>query len=189
MKEKNLIRVIIYLLTIIGANIVTARYGTFQLGVFLIPFGSFFIGLTLVMRDMVQNVYGRKKTYGFIALALILSAVSSRVLGDPLWIVMASTVTFLVSETIDTEIYTRFKIPFIRRVMYSGVASGFLDSALFVIIGISPFGMGFIEWTDVPYAILGQWMIKVLMQLVVAGSIRQIVMKLGIYEPNISDVR
>ena len=102
---------------------------------------------------------------------------------------MASTVTFLVSETIDTEIYTRFKISFIRRVMYSGVASGFLDSALFVIIGISPFGMGFIEWSDVPYAILGQWMIKVLMQLVVAGSIRQIVMKLGIYEPNISDVR
>lgn len=62
MKEKNLIRVIIYLLTIIGANVVTARYGTFQLGVFLIPFGSFFIGLTLVMRDMVQNVYGRKKS-------------------------------------------------------------------------------------------------------------------------------
>src|SRR5699024_12642338 len=93
------------------------------------------IGLTLVMRDNIQNVYGRKKTYGFIALALILSAVSSRVLGDPLWIVMASTVTFLVSETIDTEIYTRFKIPFIRRVMYSGVASGFLDSALFVKIG------------------------------------------------------
>src|SRR5699024_7430877 len=81
---------------------------------------------------------------------------------------------FLVSETIDTEIYTLFKIPFIRRVMYSGVASGFLDSALFVIIGISPFGIGFIEWSDVPYAILGQWMIKVLMQLVVAGSIRQI---------------
>ena len=35
---------------------------------------------------------------------------------------------------IDTEIDTRFKIPVIRRVMYSGVASGFLDSALFVII-------------------------------------------------------
>src|SRR5699024_12174515 len=108
MKEKNLIRVIIYLLTIIVANVVTARYGTFQLGVFLNPFGSFFIGLTLVMRDMVQNVYGSKKTYGFIALALILSAVSSRVLRDPLWIVMPITLTFLVSESIVTEIYTRF---------------------------------------------------------------------------------
>lgn len=184
-----MIRVAIYLLSIIVANVLAAKFAPLELGVFLIPWGTFFIGLTLVMRDMVQNVYGRKKTYLFILLALVLSAISSHLLGDALWVVFASALSFLISETTDTEIYTRLKIPFVRRVLYSGVASGFLDSTVFIIVGLSPVGLGFVPWEAVPYAILGQWITKVLMQLIVAGGIRQVVMKLGIYEPNITEIR
>lgn len=181
-----MIRVTIYLLSIIVANYLATVYEPLNLGVFIIPWGTFFIGITLVMRDMVQNVYGRKKTYGFIVLALILSAVTSLVLDELLWVVLASTLSFIISETADTEIYTRFKIPFVTRVLYSGVVSGFLDSSVFVIVGISPLGLGFVPWSLVPYAILGQWVTKVVMQLVVAGGIRQVVIKMGIYEPNIT---
>ncbi|MDS9471606.1 VUT family protein [Sporosarcina pasteurii] len=182
-------RISIYLLSIVLANVITARFAPLDLGLFIIPYGTLFIGLTLVMRDMVQNRFGRFNTYLLIVFALILSAISSYLLGDALWVVFASTLSFIVSETADTEIYTRFKLPFVRRVFYSGVVAGFLDSALFVIIGIGPLGLNFVPWELVPYAILGQWVAKVLMQLIVAGGIRQVVIKMNIYEPNISDVK
>lgn len=181
-----MIRVAIYILSIVIANVLAAKFAPLELGVFIIPWGTFFIGITLVMRDMVQNVYGRKRTYILIVVALIISAITSHLLGDELWIVFASVLSFAISETTDTEIYTRFKLPFVKRVLYSGVASGFLDSAVFVIAGISPLGLGFVPWELIPYAILGQWITKVVMQLVVAGGIRQLVIKMGIYEPNIT---
>ncbi|ARJ40315.1 hypothetical protein CSV71_09785 [Sporosarcina sp. P21c] len=180
-------RITIYLLSIILANVITARFAPLELGPLIIPYGTLFIGLTLVMRDMVQNRFGRRQTYILIAVALLLSAVTSHLLGDQLWIVFASTLSFIVSETADTEIYTRFKLPFVKRVLFSGVVAGFLDSSLFVIIGIGPLGLNFVPWELVPYAILGQWIAKVLMQLIVAGGIRQVVIKLNIYEPNISE--
>ena len=185
----NVYRVLIYLLSIVLANVITAKFAPMELGLFIIPYGTLFIGLTLVMRDMVQNKYGRTKTYMWIAIALALSAITSHLLGDALWIVFASTLSFIISETTDTEIYTRFKFPFVKRVMVSGIVSGFLDSSIFVIIGIGPLGLGYVPWELIPYAIAGQWVAKTLMQLIVAGGIRRFVMKLGIYEPNISEVQ
>lgn len=184
-----MIRIAIYLLSIILANVITARFVPFELGPLIIPYGTLFIGLTLIMRDMVQNRFGRLRTYILIVIALILSALSSYLLGDELWVVFASTLSFILSETADTEIYTRLKITFIRRVFYSGVVAGFLDSSVFVIIGIGPLGLGYVPWALVPYAILGQWVAKVVMQLIVAGGIRQVVIKMNIYEPNITDIR
>ncbi|MEI3613238.1 VUT family protein [Pseudogracilibacillus sp. SO30301A] len=182
-------RIAIYLLSIILANVITARFAPLELGPLIIPYGTLLIGLTLVMRDMVQNRFGRLRTYLLIGLALILSALSSYLLGDPLWVVFASMLSFIISETADTEIYTRFKFPFVKRVMYSGVVAGFLDSAVFVIIGIGPLGLAFVPWGLVPYAIIGQWVAKVVMQLVVAGGIRQVVIKMDLYEPNITDIK
>ena len=182
-----MIRVGIYLLSIILANVITARFAPLELGPLIIPYGTLLIGLTLVMRDMVQNRFGRLQTYLLIGLALVLSALSSYLLGDPLWVVFASTLSFIISETADTEIYTRFKLPFVKRVMFSGIVAGFLDSAIFVIIGIGPLGLEFVPWNLVPYAILGQWVAKVVMQLVVAGGIRRVVIKMDLYEPNITD--
>ncbi|HLQ95773.1 MAG TPA: VUT family protein [Pseudogracilibacillus sp.] len=179
-------RIGIYLLSIILANVITARFAPFEIGPLIIPYGTLFIGLTLVMRDMVQNRFGRARTYVLIGVALILSAVSSYLLGDELWVVFASTLSFIISETADTEIYTRFKLPFVRRVFYSGIVAGALDSGVFVIVGIGPLGLQYVPWVLVPYAILGQWIAKVVMQLLVAGGIRQLVIKMNIYEPNIS---
>jgi hypothetical protein len=184
-----MIRISIYLLSIILANVITARFAPMEIGPLIIPYGTLLIGLTLVMRDMVQNRYGRMRTYILIGLALVLSAISSYLLGDPLWVVFASTLSFIISETADTEIYTRFKLPFVRRVMYSGIVAGFLDSAIFVIVGIGPLGLAYVPWSLVPYAILGQWVAKVVMQLVVSGGIRQVVIRMGLYEPNITDFK
>ncbi|OLS39898.1 VUT family protein [Bacillus sp. MRMR6] len=157
-------RILFYLLAIVTANVVTAAFAPLHLGVFIIPMGTFLVGATFILRDLVQNKYGRKKTYEFIGLALLLSGLVSFYLGDTLLIVMASAISFLVSETTDTEIYTRLKLPMSWRVFYSGLVGGLLDSIIFVIIGLSPVGAGFLPWEAVPFAIAGQVIVKTIIQ-------------------------
>lgn len=160
------IYVLLYLLAIIFANVITASYDPLKFGSLIVPAGSFLIGVTFIFRDLVQNAVGRKNVYLIIGAAMVLSAVTSSALGDTLWIVFASALTFVFSETTDTEIYSRLKLPMSLRVLYSGVAGGVLDSVIFVIIGLSPLGANFLPWDVVGYAIAGQIVVKVVMQLI-----------------------
>lgn len=161
-----MLRVLIYLISIVTANVITAATMPLEFGILIIPMGTFFAGATFIFRDLVQNKYGRKKTYLFILTALILSAVVSFFLGDTLMIVAASALSFIISETADTEIYTRLNLPIAWRVFYSGLGGGFLDSVVFVIVGLSPLGAGFIPWEAVPIAILSQVLAKTLIQMI-----------------------
>lgn len=171
-EEMKYFVLICYLLAIVSANVVTAGSQPIQFGLFIIPAGTFIVGATFILRDLVQNYIGRKQVYLLIFLAMVLSAVTSYSLGDQLWITFASVLTFLVSETTDTEIYTRLKLPFSLRVLYSGIVGGFLDSIIFVVVGLSPLGANFIPWNAVGYAILGQIIVKTLIQLIASGGIR-----------------
>lgn len=167
-------RIVFYLISIILANVITAAFAPLQFGVFIVPMGTLLIGATFIFRDLVQNKYGRKKTYGLIGVALILSAVVSYLLGDTLIIVLASAISFLIAETTDTEIYTRLKLPMSWRVFYSGLVGGLLDSVVFVIIGLSPFGANFLPWEAVPAAIVGQVLVKTLIQGLGALGLHQV---------------
>ena len=167
-------RVLLYLLSIVTANVITAAFAPLQLGIFIVPMGTFLIGATFIFRDLVQNKYGRVKTYMFIATALVLSALVSFLLGDTLLIVLASALSFLVAETTDTEIYSRLKLPMSWRVFYSGLVGGLLDSVIFVIIGLSPFGANFLPWEAVPAAILGQVIVKTIIQALGAVILNQV---------------
>lgn len=159
-------RIICYLLSIIIANVVTAAFAPLQLGMFIVPMGTLLIGSTFIFRDLVQNKYGRAKTYLFIFIALILSGVVSFLLGDTIWIVMASAISFIISETADTEIYTRLKLPIAWRVLYSGIVGGCLDSVIFVVIGLSPIGANILPWEAIPAAVLGQIIVKIVIQMI-----------------------
>lgn len=168
-----MIRIFLYLVAIITANVVTASLQPLVFWHFIVPAGTFFIGLTFFFRDLVQRQFGRKKTYAIIVAALILSAITSWLLGDTLWIVFASALTFVFSETFDTEVFTRLKGSFQKKVLMSGTVGGAVDSALFVIIGLSPLGAGFIPWDNVIYAILGQIIVKTAMQFIAFLAVRQ----------------
>lgn len=167
-------RILFYLLSIVIANVVTARFAPLEFGIFIVPMGTLFVGATFIFRDLVQNKYGRKKTYLFIFTALFLSAIVSYSLGDTLMIVAASALSFLIAETADTEIYTRLKLPMAWRVFYSGIVGGFFDSVVFVIVGLSPLGAGFLPWEAVPAAILGQVIVKTVIQMFGALILSQI---------------
>jgi queuosine precursor transporter len=164
LKGDTTMRILLYLISIIAANVVTAKFAPLNVGVFIVPMGTLLIGATFIFRDLVQNQYGRNKTYVFIAIALVLSALVSFYLGDTLLIVLASALSFAVAETTDTEIYSRLKLPMAWRVFYSGLVGGILDSAIFVIIGLSPIGAGFLPWEAVPFAIAGQVIFKTIIQ-------------------------
>ncbi|MGG3471340.1 VUT family protein [Neobacillus pocheonensis] len=167
-------RILLYLISIVTANVVTAAFAPLQLGLFIVPMGTLFIGATFIFRDLVQNKYGRKKTYIFIGIALFLSAVLSFILGDTLVIVLASAISFAVAETTDTEIYTRLNLPMSWRVFYSGIVGGLLDSVIFVIIGLSPVGANFLPWEAVPATILGQVIVKTIIQAIAAIILSQV---------------
>lgn len=156
--------IVLYVSSIILANIISTVFSPVAIGPFLISLGTFLIGLTFILRDLVQNRLGKAKTYLIIGVALVLSAISSRILGDTFSIVLASAAAFAVSETTDTEIYSRLKVPMALRVFWSGFAGGILDSSVFVILGLSPIGAGFIPWSAVPMAIIGQIIFKTLLQ-------------------------
>ena len=167
----GIITIAFYISSIIVANILSTVINPVVIGPFLISLGTFLIGLTFILRDLVQNRYGRSKAYMVISIALVLSALSSHILGDTYAIVLASTIAFAISETTDTEIYTRLKVPVAIRVFWSGFAGGILDSSVFVILGLSPLGAGFIPWEAVPMAIIGQIIFKTLLQGVGAALI------------------
>lgn len=167
-------RILFYLLSIVIANVVTARFAPLEFGVFIVPMGTLFVGATFIFRDLVQNKYGRAKTYLFILTALVLSALVSFSLGDTLMIVVASALSFVIAETADTEIYTRLKLPMAWRVFYSGIVGGLFDSVVFVIIGLSPIGAGILPWEAVPTAILGQIIVKTVVQMFGALILNQV---------------
>lgn len=167
-------RILFYLVSIVIANVVTAAFAPLQFGMFIVPMGTLFVGATFIFRDLVQNKYGRAKTYLFIFIALAFSALASFMLGDTLLIVFASAISFVVAETADTEIYTRLKLPMAWRVFYSGVVGGFLDSVIFVIIGLSPLGANILPWEAVPAAIVGQIIVKTVIQTIGALILSQV---------------
>ena len=166
-------RILLYLLSIITANVVTARFAPLEFGAFIVPMGTLFVGATFIFRDLVQNQVGRAKTYLCILTALILSGIVSYSLGDTLMIVAASALSFAIAETADTEIYTRLKLPMAWRVFYSGIVGGLFDSVVFVIIGLSPLGAGFLPWEAVPAAIVGQVVVKAVIQMLGAFVLNQ----------------
>lgn len=163
--------VFFYCAAIVSANIISAKIAPVAIGPFLISLGTITIAATFILRDMVQNHFGRVKAYLVIVLALALSVLSSYLLGDTYAIVIASGASFLVSESTDTEIYTRLKVPLAMRVFWSGLAGGILDSSVFIVLGLSPLGVGFIPWAAVPMAILGQIIAKTVLQGIGAAII------------------
>jgi uncharacterized PurR-regulated membrane protein YhhQ (DUF165 family) len=168
---------LLYIMGIIAANVITAALQPIIWGAFIVPWGTFFIGATFILRDLAQIRYGRTKTYGLITVALALSALLSRVNGDSLAIIWASAVSFLLSETLDTEIFTRTTGSLFKRISLSGTLGGIVDSGVFVVLGLSPIGAGFLPWGAVLYAIAGQVIVKTIMQLLGASVYDRILLR------------
>ena len=131
---------------IAAANFATANWAplTFEwLGQFwVVTWGTFFIAATFFLRDTVQLKYGRRVAYYALAGALAVNVVLSFFYGDLIWVTVGSAAAFLVSETLDTEVFTRYHASIRKRVLLSGVLGGTIDSAVFAVVGLSPLTTG-----------------------------------------------
>ena len=93
------------------------------------PSGVLMIGIALVLRDGIHEVYGRKWVLGGIMIGALLSAAVSPALA------LASGVAFALSELGDMAVYEpirKYSRPL--GVAISGIIGGAVDSALFLML-------------------------------------------------------
>jgi uncharacterized PurR-regulated membrane protein YhhQ (DUF165 family) len=120
---------------ILAANFVTTRYGIVPVGFGLMATaGTYFAGLTFVLRDAFQDSAGQVWTLGVIAAG----GAFSFILADP-FIALASAAAFLSSEVADLVVYTPLRRRgYIRAAVTSNVVGSFVDTFIFLTIAGFP---------------------------------------------------
>ena len=161
-----------YIATIALANVLTAELAPILWHVddqvVAITAGTFAIGATFFLRDLIQRQHGLRAAYLAIAAALTVNLALSLAYDDLLEITLASAAALAVSELADTGIYSAVRGNLGKRVLWSGLVSCPLDSAIFVILGLSPLTTGIIGWDAVALTIMAQVAIKVSLQIMAA---------------------
>lgn len=125
---------------ILAANYVTTEYGMVPVGFGLVATaGTYFAGLSFVLRDAVQDTVGRRVAMA----AIVVGAGLSYFVADP-FIALASGVAFLASEAADLAVYTPLRERgYIRAAVASNVVGAFVDTLLFLWIAKFPIADAF----------------------------------------------
>lgn len=148
----------LFLGCIVAANYVTTEYGMVPVGFGLVATaGTYFAGLTFVLRDSLQDLAGKWVVVGLIVVGAGLSFLVSAP-----FIALASGVAFLVSEIADLLIYTPLRRRgYVRAAVASNVVGAFVDTVLFLWIAGFP----------IADAIAGQMVGKLAITLVVVLAV------------------
>jgi uncharacterized PurR-regulated membrane protein YhhQ (DUF165 family) len=141
-----------FITCILLANYVTTEYGMVPVGFGLVATaGTYFAGLTFVLRDTLQDAAGKWWVLGLI----VVGAGLSYLVSDP-FIALASGIAFLSSETADLLIYTPLRRKgYLRAAVASNVVGSLVDTFLFLWIAGFP--------------IVGAWQGQVVGKLAVTG--------------------
>lgn len=121
----------LYVGSIVVAAYLVTRYGTVPVGLGLYaPAGAYVIGVTMVVRDLMQDQLGPKWTYLAILIGTGLSAAISPA------IAVASAIAFLGSESLDMLVYTPLRVRgrIVTAILASNFVGTIVDSVLFLLI-------------------------------------------------------
>lgn len=169
--------VVLYLAAVVVANVLTATQAPIEfdsLGQhWVVTWGTFAIAATFFLRDAVQVAYGRRVAYLTIGAALTLNALLSIHYDDLVWITVGSVVALAISETVDTEVFTRWRGSLRARVAISGVIGGTLDSIAFAVIALSPLTTGIVPWEFLWTNIVAQVVVKATVNVIAAAGARE----------------
>jgi len=125
--KTNVVAVIAFVATIFAANWAIVTFGVIPVGGgFMAPAGVYFVGLAFPLRDFIQRRVGRRAAFACVIGGALLSYFIAPRLA------IASGFTFLVSETIDTLVYTLLQKRFALAVVFSCITALVVDSALFL---------------------------------------------------------
>jgi uncharacterized PurR-regulated membrane protein YhhQ (DUF165 family) len=126
--------VVAYAGSIVAANVATDRIGLVSVAGLVVTAGTFLAGLTLILRDAVDAVAGRRVMLAAIATGVALSAATT----TPS-LAVASAVAFGVSELADAATWTQLcprSMPW--AVLVSSAVSAPIDSVLFLAVAGFP---------------------------------------------------
>jgi uncharacterized PurR-regulated membrane protein YhhQ (DUF165 family) len=120
---------------ILAANYVTSRYGMVPVGFGLVATaGTYFAGLSFVLRDSLQDAAGKWWTLAVIAAGAVLSFL----IAAP-FIALASAVAFGLSEAADLAVYTPLRRRgYVRAAVASNIVGSFVDTVVFLAIAGFP---------------------------------------------------
>ncbi len=117
---------ILYLLSILLANIFVNWLGIVKVFGITFPAGVVFVGLTFSFRDFVQRYWGDWMAWIWMGLASVITVFFN------LQLALASFTAFVVSEAIDWFVFKISGLPFHKRIYISNIFSCPLDSLIFV---------------------------------------------------------
>lgn len=146
-----MLEIILYLCSIMLANVLVHQFGLVHIGPLVFPAGAIVVGLTFSFRDMLQVRWGKWHCWIWMIVAGVITLFFN------VNIAIASCAAFLVSEAVDWAVFTNIPGSFRRRLIWSNAISLPLDSFVFVAIA---FG---IHWP----AIIGQSIVKVISSLLI----------------------
>ena len=102
MSRRAVLSLVLYVATIVVANLMTAHFGLVPIGFgLLVSAGTFAAGFALVARDWVQVESGRRIVLVAILAGALISALTTNAA-----LALASGIAFLVSELVDLGVFT-----------------------------------------------------------------------------------
>jgi queuosine precursor transporter len=150
-----------YVGTVVAANVMTDRLGLVPIGFgLMVTAGTFAAGASLIARDWVQQT---ARSQWVVPALIVAAALVSAVTANPA-LALASGVAFLVSEAVDWRVFTPLRsrsLPL--AVVVSSVVASPVDTVLFLWLAGFP-----VTWQ----AVLGQFLVKTGMALLVAGVLK-----------------
>ncbi|MDP8205619.1 MAG: VUT family protein [Candidatus Electryonea clarkiae] len=150
---------LIYILLIIAANILASLWIIPLPFGLAVPAGVICFAPIFTLRDRIQIDRGAKWIYSLILIAALLSWLTGLASGSSLLskISIAGLIAFVLSESLDTIIFTLIRRSFVIRALASNLVSAGLDSALFIWIA---FG-----WNT--GTVIGLWLVKIIIAALV----------------------
>lgn len=138
-----------YVASIVAATWAVEAFGVVPIGLgYSAPAAVYVVGLTLVLRDLLQRAAGKKITIALIVVGALLSALISPVLA------LASATAFLVSELVDLLLYSALAgrgVNLYGAIVGSNIVGALVDSVIFLTIAF-----GSLQFLP------GQWLGKLL---------------------------
>ncbi|MFB8071086.1 VUT family protein [Streptomyces californicus] len=140
--------VIAYVAGVVTTNVVTASFGLWPVGLGLMATaGTMFAGATFVLRDVVQEVAGRRTALA----ALVVGCVVSAFMATPA-LALASVVAFGLSEFLDMAVYTRLRRNgWVRAATASNAVGAVVDTFAFLWIAGFP-----VTWASATGQLVGK---------------------------------